>query len=109
MDYTKDYTKMAQKMTGYYKSTMDNSINAMTMIQEKTEKMVSLSLEQSPWFPEEGKKFVYAWMKTYKKGYDDLKVAADEQYGKLEAFVNMQKRADSAEKAEGETPLSKRK
>jgi hypothetical protein len=102
MDYTKakDYTTMAQQMTGVYKRTIDNSINAMTMIQESTEKMVNLSLEQSPWFPEEGKKFVNAWMKAYKKGYDDLKVAADEQYKKLEAFVNRQKTTDSAQKAE---------
>jgi len=94
-----DYTKMAQQMTGFYKSTLDSSINAMTVIQEKTERVVSLSLEQSPWFPEEGKKFVSAWMKAYKKGYDDLKGAAEGQYEKLEAFVNLQKRADSAEKA----------
>ena len=94
-----EYTKMAQQMTGFYKSTLDNSIHAMSVIQEKTERMVSLSLEQSPWFPEEGKNFVYAWMKAYKKGYDDLKVAADGQYEKLEAIVNLQKRADSAEKA----------
>ena len=86
-----DYTKMAQQMTGVYKSTIDNSINAMSMIQENTEKMVSLSLEKSPWLPEEGKKFVNAWMKAYEKGYDDLKVAAVEQYKKLETFVNLQK------------------
>jgi hypothetical protein len=100
MDYTKakDYTTMAQQMTNTYKRTIDNSINAMSMIQESTEKMVSLSLEQSPWFPEEGKKFVNAWMTAYKKGYDDLKVAADEQYKKLEAFVNLQKRTDGTEK-----------
>jgi hypothetical protein len=86
MDYSKDYTKTAQQMTGFYRSTIDNSINAMTMIQDGTEKMVSLSLEQSPWFPEEGKKFVNAWMKAYKKGCDDLKAAVDEQYKKSEAF-----------------------
>ena len=85
-----DYTKMAQQMTGVYKSTIDNSINAMTMIQENTERMVSNSLEQSPWFPEEGKKFVNAWMNAYKKGYDDLKIAADGHYKKLEAFLNQQ-------------------
>jgi len=95
-----DYTTMAKQMTGFYKSTIDNSINAMTVIQENTERMVSHSLEQSPWFPEEGKKFVNAWMKAYKKGYDDLKVAADEQYKKVEAFVNLQKKSDSAEKTE---------
>lgn len=102
MDYTKakDYTTMARQMTGVYKRTIDNSINAMTMIQESTEKMISLSLEKTPWFPEESKKFVNGWMKAYKKGYDDLKVAADEQYKKIEAFVNLQEKTDSAEKAE---------
>jgi len=88
-----DYTTMAQQMTSFYKSAIDNSVNAMTIIQESTEKMVNLSLEQSPWFPEEGKKIVNSWMKAYKKGYDDLKVAADEQYKKLEAFVNLQKKS----------------
>ena len=39
-------------------------------------------------------------MKAYKKGYDDLKVAADEQYKKLEAFVNLQKTTESAQKAD---------
>ncbi|MDD5170848.1 MAG: hypothetical protein PHN75_18680 [Syntrophales bacterium] len=90
MDYAKDYTKMAQQMTGFYKSTIGNSISAMNVIQENTARMVTLSLEQSPWFPEEGKKLVTDWMNAYKKGYDDLKVAADEQYKKLDAFVNLQ-------------------
>ena len=52
MDFTKakDYTTMAQQMTGVYKRTIDNSINAMTMIQESTEKIVNLSLAQAPGF-----------------------------------------------------------
>ena len=38
MDYTKakNYTAMAQQMTGIYKSTVDNIFNAMAMIQEST-------------------------------------------------------------------------
>jgi hypothetical protein len=83
-----DFTMMAKQMAGVYKSTLDRSNNAIAMIQENSEKMLNLSLEKAPWFPEEGKKFVTAWMKAYKKGYDDLKVAADEQYKKMEAFIN---------------------
>jgi hypothetical protein len=83
-----DYTTIAKQMADVYKSTLDRSNSAMAMIQENTEKMLNLSLEKSPWFPEEGKKFVNAWMKAYKKGFDDLKVAADEQYKKMEAFIN---------------------
>jgi polyhydroxyalkanoate synthesis regulator phasin len=95
MDYTDypDYTTMVQQMTGFYKSAIDNSVNAMTMIQEGTEKIVNFYVEQSPWFPEEGRKIIDAWMKAYKKGHNDLKVAADEQYEKVEAVVNLQKKS----------------
>jgi hypothetical protein len=48
MDYAKDYAKMIQQMTGFYKSAIDNSVNAMTMIKKNTEKLVGNSLEQSP-------------------------------------------------------------
>lgn len=91
MERSTDFSKMAQQMTTVYKSTMDHSINAMTMMQEGTERMINLSMDQSPWFPEEGKNFIKSWMKSYKKGYDDLRVAAGEQYKKLEEFVNLQK------------------
>ena len=90
MDYVKDYKKMAQQMTSVYRAAMDNSINALNMVQENTEKVVKLSLDQSPWLPEEGTKLVNSWMTTYKKGYDDFKVAADEQYRKMEALISLQ-------------------
>ena len=48
MDYVKDYKKMAQQMTSVYRAAMDNSINALNMVQENTEKVVKLSLDQSP-------------------------------------------------------------
>ena len=90
MDYGKDYKKMAQQMTSVYRAALDNSLNAMNMIQENTEKVVKLSLEQSPWLPEEGKKLVNSWMTAYKKGYDDFKLAADEQCRKMEALISLQ-------------------
>jgi hypothetical protein len=52
--------------------------------------VVKLSLDQSPWLPEEGKKIVNSWMTAYKKGYDDFKVATDEQYKKMEALISLQ-------------------
>jgi membrane protein involved in colicin uptake len=102
MDYPKDYTMMAHQITSFYKSTTNNFIKAMTIIQEDTEKRVSRALEQSPWIPEESKKFVNDWVKAYKKGNEDLKTAVDEQFKKFEAFVNLQKRADAEEEVEAE-------
>jgi len=45
-------------------------------------------MEQMVFFPEEGKKLVNEWIKTYKKGREDFKAAADENFKKVEAFFS---------------------
>ena len=92
MNFTKDYAAMAKQMSSAYKSAMDNSFQTMAMIQEGTEKLFSQSLEKSPWMPEESKKFVTDWINACKKGAVDFKAAADENYKKLTAFVDPQKK-----------------
>jgi hypothetical protein len=82
-----EQTKIKKQMTSFYKTTYDNTIDAMNTLQDQTEKMVNLSLEQAPWLPEQSKNFVSTWTKAYRKGYDDFKAAADLQYKKLEAMV----------------------
>ena len=94
------HREIARQITGFVKTTFDNSVNTLTLFQEYTEKSVNLSLARSPWFPEEGRKLVSEWLKVYKKGYDDLKVAADEQYRKLEVIFHKDNGADSVETPE---------
>ncbi|MCX7635278.1 MAG: hypothetical protein N2Z74_05985 [Syntrophales bacterium] len=79
--------KIAKQMIEFHKTTFDNTFNAMTILQEQTERMVNMFLEQSPWVPEEGKKVIDEWVKAYKKGRTDFKVAVDESYKKVEAFL----------------------
>ena len=92
-----DQTKIAKQITDFYKTTFNSSMNAMTMVQEQTEKMVSMSLAQTPWIPQEGKKFVHDWVKACRKGSDDFKAAANDQYDKFESYLNMGKKADETE------------
>ena len=94
------HKEIAKQITGFFKTTFDSSFNSITLLQEYTEKTINLSLVQSPWFPEEGRKLVSEWLKVYKKGYDDLKVAADEQYRKLEVVFHKDNGADSVETPE---------
>jgi len=93
MDYTKEYASMAKQMSGAYKTAMDNSFQTMAMIQESTEKLISQSLDKSPWVPEESKKFVNDWINACKKGAVDFKAAADEHYKKFAAFAEPKKNA----------------
>ncbi len=90
-----EQAKITRQMIEFYKTTFDNTSNAMMILQEQTEKMVGIFLEQSPWFPKEGKEAVNEWVKTYKRGRDAYKASVDESYKKVsEYFIN----ADKAEK-----------
>ena len=71
----------------FNKTAFDNGFTAMSMAQEQCEKMVTTFLEQAAWLPEEGKKAISDWVKAYKKGCDDFKSAMDENYKKVEEFI----------------------
>ena len=78
--------EQGKKMIEFHKTTFDNTFNAMTVLQEQTEKMVNMFLEQAPWFPAEGKKAVTDWINAYKRGRENFKAAVDDNYKKVEDF-----------------------
>ena len=79
--------QIAKQMVDFNKKAFDNSFEAMAVIQDQTEKMITTMMQQqTAFFPEEGKKLINDWIKTYKKGRDEFKAAADENFKKVEAF-----------------------
>ncbi|NLN59733.1 MAG: hypothetical protein GX147_03305 [Deltaproteobacteria bacterium] len=70
----------------FYKSTFENTCNAMTMFQEQNQKMVEMYLDQTQGVPEEGKKAIQEWMGVYKKGFQDFRAAVDESFKKMDDF-----------------------
>ena len=78
-----DPNQMLKQMLDFNKSAFDNSFSAMLTIQEQNEKMFNTFLEQATWIPEEGKKLIQEWINAYKKGCEDFKNTADENYGKV--------------------------
>jgi len=87
-----EQTKIVRQLIEFQKTAFDNMFNAMTILQEQTEKMVNMFLEQAPGFPAEGKEAVNEWLKTYKKGREAYKASVNESYKKVEDFlVNIEK------------------
>jgi hypothetical protein len=77
-----------KQMIDFNKNTFDNSFNALVMLQQQTEKMVNTFVDQASWLPEEGKKVITEWTKAYKKGSEDFRKAADENFKRVEDFFS---------------------
>lgn len=86
-----DPKQIAKQVIDFNKTAFDNSFEAMTVLQDQTEKMVNAIIEQNTLIPEEGKKAVADWVKSYKKGRNDMKTAADESFKKVESFFGSAK------------------
>jgi len=80
--------QIAKQMVDFNKKAFDNSFEAMAVLQDQTEKMVAAMMQQTTFFPEEGKKLINDWLKTYKKGREEFKTAADENFKKVDAFFS---------------------
>ena len=86
--------KIAKQMVDFHKATFDNTFSAMLILQEQTERMVGMFLEQSSWVPAEGKNVIQDWVKAYKKGRTDFKTSADDSFKKVEdVFAGFNKQA----------------
>jgi len=77
---------MAKQIIDFHKATFDNTFNALTILQEQTEKMVHTFLAQANWLPAEGRKAINDWVEMYKKGRVDFKAAADKNFKKVEEY-----------------------
>lgn len=83
-----DPKQIAKQIVDFNKAAFDNSFDAMSALQDQAEKMFAATMEQTSFFPAEGKKLINEWVKNYKKGRDEFKAAADENFKKVDAFFS---------------------
>ncbi len=67
-------------MLEFHKAAFDKPFNALTLLQEQTERMIKMSLEQGAMLPREGGKMLTAWLKACRKGSEIYQKAVDESF-----------------------------
>ncbi|NOY68920.1 MAG: hypothetical protein GXP53_05425 [Deltaproteobacteria bacterium] len=82
-----DNKQVLNQVIKFNKTIFDNAFNAMQMAQNQGEKIITSLLDQAAWLPEEGRKTIDGWVNSYQKGFSDFKSAVDEQYKKVEEFL----------------------
>ena len=94
-----DPKKLGQQMIDLSKNTVDNSFNTMMMLQEQMERMANLYWGQMVNVPDEVKKGMTEWTKSYKKNCEDFKKSVDEGFKKLETFFQEAEKTEKAKSA----------
>jgi hypothetical protein len=83
--------KMAKQILDFHKASFDTYFNNLIMIQEQMDRMSSMFMDQTTALPEEAKKAMTYWTKTYKKSCDEFKKTVDDNYKRVEAFFAEEK------------------
>jgi hypothetical protein len=81
-----DPQKLGQQMFGLSKTSVDNSFNAMMMLQEQMERLTNLYWAQAVNLPQEAKKGLNEWVKIHHKNCEDFKKVLDESLKNLESL-----------------------
>jgi len=82
-----DMKNMALQMVDLQKAAFDNGFETLVTVQDQVEKVFGAFVDQTGWFPSEGKGFLSEWMNMYKRGRDDFKKAIDDGFDHLETYI----------------------
>lgn len=77
----------AKQTLNFQKTIFNNSFNAMVLVQDQTEKMVTSYLEKLPWVNEESRKSLQSSVDIAKKARDDFRKAVEDGYAKFEEML----------------------
>ncbi|MFO7751449.1 MAG: hypothetical protein R6V54_15300 [Desulfobacteraceae bacterium] len=72
--------RVMEQMVDFQKSAFDTTYDSMATLQEQSRKMVDLTMDQTPWFPANGKKIVAQWSDLVQKNRNDLKTLMDNNF-----------------------------
>jgi hypothetical protein len=75
-----------RELISFNKSVLDQAFNVMALLQEQTERLITISLEAAQVLPQEGRKDLSEWLKVGKKGGEIFRKTVDDGFQKLESF-----------------------
>jgi len=82
-----DAGKLTIQALEFNRAAFDQVFNAVAAVQDQAEGLINLWVEQSPWFPTEGKDAIRKWENPYRKSRETLKAAVDEGYKRAESML----------------------
>lgn len=92
--------RFAKQTLVFQKTLFENTFNAMAMIQDQTEIIVSSYLDQLPWISEDAKKSLQNSVDLAKKSRTEFKKAVEDGYRKFEELLEEREERQGRQKEE---------
>jgi hypothetical protein len=75
---------MIKQILDFNRKVFEDSFSVIAAVEEQSEKTLSLFKEETLFFPEQSKKAIEEWIKTYKNGMDNFKTNIDSRFKFIE-------------------------
>ena len=75
--------RVMEQMVDFQKSTFDSTYDSMATLQKQGRKLVDMTMDQNPWFPDNGKKIINQWSDVAQKNRDELKSLMDNNFSRM--------------------------
>jgi hypothetical protein len=75
---------MVKQMLGFQRTLFNGLFNNMTVVGERTQKVMDMFLNHAVWVPEEWKNAFGDWAVAYEQGCDTFRKTVNESFEKME-------------------------
>jgi len=79
--------EIVKQMFDVQKKSFDNLFSATTMIQDQAESALLAFIHHMPGMDDGGGEVLNQWISAYKKSRDEFKKAVDDEYARMESFL----------------------
>lgn len=84
------------EMIDFQKFLFDNSFKMMSLFQNQSEKIIQFSIDQNPWFPEDGKKICSYWTQSSQKYMKNCKEVMATNFNKIKEMMSPPEKPEKA-------------
>lgn len=79
--------KLALNWIDFQKTTFDNSLRLLGVLQDQTDKALHQLLGSVPYLPKEGRKVVEEWMRAVRRNRDEFRKAMDRSFDLISHYL----------------------
>ena len=86
-----EYGQISKQIMEFQKLTFTNCFNAVVLLQDQATSVMSRTVQQNTWLPEQGQKMIQSWVDTCQQERERFKTYVDDGFAYMETCFAVEK------------------